>query len=761
MLLTMKSRRAIPIAACVVLLLGCGDTAPPDAAPPSGAGISTPALTAAYVGAARCADCHAAEHAAWRNSHHDLALQVATEQTVLGRFEGTHGPSRFEQADGEFRIVAAPGDTVLPVRYTFGVAPLQQYVVDAGNGRLQVYPVPWDTRPAAAGGQRWYDLHPGDPPPGDPMHWSGRANRWNSQCADCHSTDVRKRFDPATAGYTTTFAEEDVACEVCHGPGSLHAADPADRPLRDLGVRDAAIDVCARCHSRRSQIAEGFEPAARYLDHYAPALIEDGLYHLDGQILDEVFEYGSFLQSRMHRAGVGCGDCHDPHSATLKRPGNTLCTHCHQPQKREEFPTLNAKIYDDPSHTLHAQASPGAACVACHMPTGTYMGVDARRDHGMLSPRPDLAVSLGVPEPCTGCHAERTAEWAADVIRDHFGPERPAHFATAFAAGARGEAAAEPALAALARDLAEPIMVRASALARLSGYSRGYTLEAVSAARNDEALLRYAAPRAAAGLTAANRFRLIAPLLDDPLRAVRNEAFLALLPLAADDLAYRARLAAYLPTYREELAWNRDFPETLTNIAAAYAALGDPGAAERELDAAIALEPSWVPARLNLADVYRATGRDEAAGSIYRQAIAIAPEAAEPQYGYGLWLSRQGDPAGAVGALARAAVLAPEVPAYAYALALAQNGIGDGRAAVETLGRLVAAFPEHTQALYALATILRDQARFTEALDAAERLVALHPDDPALTELVRSLAASARQPATAPAARSAPISDSP
>ena len=44
--------------------------------------------------------------------------------------------------------------------------------------------------------------------------------------------------------------------------------------------------------------------------------------------------------------------------------------------------------------------SAGAQCVACHMPTETYMQVDPRHDHSLRVPRPAQTVALGVPNAC-------------------------------------------------------------------------------------------------------------------------------------------------------------------------------------------------------------------------------------------------------------------------------------------------------------------------------------------------------------------------
>ena len=369
----------------------------------------------AYVGRSRCAECHAQQAQDWQGSDHDRALDLATPDTVLGdfndqRFERNGITSRMFRRGDEF-FVETEGPTgqteVFRVKYALGVRPLQQYMVELPGGRVQVLRISWDSTKNV-----WFYVPPPDVveeklEPGDPLHWTGAGQNWNHTCADCHSTDLHKAFDLSTESYHTSYAEIDVSCESCHGPGSLHVELAEAKSLfwdRRIGYglaqlkgKDAKpqLDACARCHSRRQQLKEDYVAGSELLDHYEPSLLHEGLYHSDGQILDEVYVYGSFLQSKMHREGVRCTDCHDPHTTELKFPGNRLCSQCHLPGK-----------YDVPAHHHHPVDSPGASCVECHMPETTYMVVDPRRDHSIRVPRPDLSVELGTPNACNRCHTK-------------------------------------------------------------------------------------------------------------------------------------------------------------------------------------------------------------------------------------------------------------------------------------------------------------------------------------------------------------------
>ncbi len=489
---------------------------------------------ASYAGGQVCWECHAAQAERWKGSHHALAMQMATEATVLGDFAGAQlehfGVATTFFRDGDRFMVRTDGpDGALheyPIAYTFGVYPLQQYLIAFADGRLQALGSTWDSRPKEQGGQRWFHLYPGQKlPPGDRLHWTGRDQTWNYQCADCHSTNLQKNYNLAANTYATSWTDIDVSCEACHGPGSRHVAwakahaeggsYPSGTDASRMGLTNwlkptdngrwemnpetgiarrteklvsTELETCAACHSRRKVIAKSPVPGEPYLDAYLPALLEPGLDHADGQIDGEVYEYGSFLQSRMHAAGVTCSNCHDPHSAKLLAEGNALCAQCHLPAR-----------FDAREHHHHEPGSAGAQCVNCHMPTKTYMVVDVRRDHSIRVPRPDLSVSLGTPNACTQCHADRSAEWAAQTVSAWFpdGRETVPHFGTAPHAGRSGAADAEQQLDRLILDQSQPAVTRASALLLLPRYATSASEPALQTAIADpDPLVRLAAPRA-------------------------------------------------------------------------------------------------------------------------------------------------------------------------------------------------------------------------------------------------------------------------
>ena len=740
------------------------------------AGADQPAT---FVGAQACAGCHTALFDAWKGSHHALAMQKATESTVLSDFanaslEHFGVTTTFFRNGDEFMVRIGGPDGALhdyPVAYTFGVYPLQQYLIAFPGGRLQALGVAWDSRAKGQGGQRWFHLYPGQQlKPGHPLHWTGRDQTWNYQCADCHSTDLKKNYDLAANTYATSWTDLDVGCEACHGPGSQHVAwakayaaggtYPSGTDASRMGLTNwlkptdaghwemnpetgiarrteqllsTELETCAACHSRRKVIAKDPVPGEPYLDAYLPALLEPGLYHADGQIDGEVYEYGSFLQSRMHAGGVTCSNCHDPHSAKLIAEGNALRAQCHLPEK-----------FDETAHHHHRPGRTGAQCVNCHMPTKNYMVVDARRDHSIRVPRPDLSVSLGTPNACNQCHTDRPAQWAAETVARWYpgGRQTTPHYGTALHAGRIGAADAEQQLDRLILDQNQPAIARASALPLLVPYASPASEPAIKAAIHDpDPLVRAAAPRALPGSPPPRFVDAAAPLLSDPVRAVRIEAARALagtdiLRLSPDKQTALVKATAELVA--AEMV-DADRPEAHLNLGLLDLRRRQLTEAEGEYRTALRLDPSFVPALVNLADLDRARGMDDEGAELLRKAIAIEPDNADVRYALGLYLVRKHDYPEALDLLRRAHELTPDNARYAYVYAVALNSRGAAGEALALLEQAHQQHPTDRSVLMALVSIARDQGEFTVALRHARELLTLDPGNAPLQALVAEL----------------------
>jgi predicted CXXCH cytochrome family protein len=704
----------------------------------------------AFVGGEKCAGCHAEAAAAWRGSDHDRAMDVAADSTVLGDFDDAaftdrEITSRFYQRDGRFFVHTEgpdgePGE--FEITHVFGFDPLQQYLVPFPGGRLQALSIAWDARRG-----EWFHLYPDqDIPAGDWLHWTRNAQNWNGMCAECHSTNLVKNYDPENQTYATSWSEIDVSCEACHGPGSRHVAWAETPPMARPAVEHYAlvlptsgisgreqVALCAPCHSRRSELGDYEHTQPGLMDNVVPSLLDAGLYHADGQILDEVYVYGSFVQSKMYKNDVRCTNCHEAHSLKLIREGNDLCLQCHQ-----------AEVYDRYDHHFHkreheGRPSDGHLCVKCHMPERPYMVIDWRADHSFRAPRPDLSLEIGTPNACAqeGCHADQSAEWAAAHYRDWYGRARKPHYGTVLAA-ARAEAPeARAPLIRLAGDPLAPAIVRATALSLLGAYPGDTTTAAFNAALSDEeAIVRHAAVMHVAGAGAVRLVELAVPLLFDPVRAVRMQAAVQLAGLP-DTLFQPYQLEARaggLAEYESAMRSALDFPFAAHNLGNLYGRLDRPDEAIAYYRTALEIDDLFYPAKVNLAMLENARGRNDEAARLLREVLEAYPDQHQTAYSLGLLLAEMNRYEEAADYLERAARGMPEHARAHYNLGLLRQELGRLDDAESALRRAVEIEPLNLDLLYGLAHHYLQRGQARRAAPIAERMLQLRPDEESLRQ---------------------------
>ncbi len=688
-----------------------------------------------YVGEQACQSCHLKEHQQWHGSQHDLAMQEANDKTVLGDFNNTKFTklgvtSTFFMRDGRFMVNTDGPDNQLhdyQISYTFGVYPLQQYMVKFPQGKIQVLDIAWDSRAIAQGGQRWFSLHPNDSIKADDvLHWTGPNLNWNYMCADCHSTNLKKNYNAVTQSYDTQWDEINVSCEACHGPASEHliwtkAAEKntknkgftidlssasqnhwqinaqTHKPelLSDPSAGKQTVELCAKCHSRRSQLDDDFVPGDNFRDHYLPALLTDALYYPDGKIKDEVYVYGSFMQSKMYQAGVTCSDCHNPHSLELKATTDKVCAQCH----------LDAD-YASNKHHFHQPESTGASCIACHMPAKTYMGVDERNDHSFRIPRPDLAEQLAMPDACTNCHKDKNSPWAADSIKKWRGktPQGYQKFGAALQAlEQQDEEALNLAYAVLLDDA--PMISKATVLGYLGDYpSRQTLITALQMLRSKDADMRRQALLALQNFPLQHTVAQIFPLLNDPVKTVRLEVarILAALPSGAMEKQQADLLAKAIEEYRQSLLFSADRPESQIALAQLYSQQGQMTKAEAAFKQALVLQPKFVPAYINYADFLQQNQREEEAFTLLQHGLKASDDAVL-YHALGLWYVRHQDKAKGIEKLQQAAQkdLANARYQYVYAVALGEK---NPKQAIAILEASLQRHSGHIETLSALAS---------------------------------------------------------
>ncbi|MCW8851218.1 MAG: multiheme c-type cytochrome, partial [Gammaproteobacteria bacterium] len=601
---------------------------------------------AEYVGRETCEQCHVEQVKLWQGSHHDLAMQHVDENTVLGDFSDAEFSyagitSKFYKKNNKFMVRTDGPDGALQdyeIKYTFGVVPLQQYLIELEGGRLQALLIAWDSRDKSAGGQRWFHLYPDEKVTyTDELHWTRVSFNWNGMCAECHSTNLKKNYDSKTDTFKTSWSEINVSCEACHGPASNHISwankKPEARSEADKGLallfdeRDGVvwqmdakkgsadrsqkrqtekeIEVCAQCHSRRGSISDDYSPGKPFLDHYMPRLLDEGMYFADGQIQDEVYVYGSFLQSKMYHQGVTCSDCHEPHSLQLRQEGNGVCLQCHAAEK-----------FDSKKHHFHESDTGGASCAECHMPPTDYMVVDPRHDHSMRIPRPDLSVTTGVPNACNNCHEDKDASWALNRTSEWYGDSAAGFqkYTEAIHAARTGDRNAGKSLAAQIRDTNTPDIARATSLLLLAPYldqSNAVVLQ--QGLKDESALVRLASVSALENLPVQIKVQWAYPLLSDEVRVVRIEAarILASIPLGELPEQQRKVVDSATEEYIDSQTVNADRPEAQLNLGNFYVARQQFDKAKAAYQKSIELDSSFIAAYINMADLYRLQENDK------------------------------------------------------------------------------------------------------------------------------------------------------
>jgi predicted CXXCH cytochrome family protein len=649
-------------------------------------------------------------------------MEPPSSETVLGDFNNTDfvyfgRNTRFFKEGESFRVTTEnqQGESqTFSVAYTLGYRPLQQYIVDLGNGRLQALPFAWDNRDRKIGGQRWFHLYPNeDVAPGNPLFWTRPLQNWNHMCGDCHTTGFAKNF--SNGKFESRWSEIGNGCESCHGAGSAHI-EARQTSRSDTGMEAAIgalrkqqgqVDQCGVCHARRVRLsdASSHDGLEVMLETWRPQLPQDDLYFVDGQIREEVFEIGSFLQSRMAAEGVLCTDCHDPHTSRLKAEGNALCTQCH-----------DAEAFDSSRHHFHTSGTPGAQCVECHMPARTYMVVDPRRDHRFAIPRPDLSDSLATPNPCVNCHAGRSNSWAADAVRKQVTMRRGSQTlretwgATAWQLTHEQTGATES-LSKLVEDPSVNPILKAALLASVKTPTQESFAIARSQLSASDSLIRLGAVQFAAALPLTQSTPLLIDLARDPSRAVRLEVARLLMGTEKNSLSavQRDALNAAIAEYRMGLSRDDDRTEALTALAGLQMAEGDPGAAHASFQKAVQRDETSLVTLLNYADFHRAQGNDAQAERLLTRAVSLYPDSADAHLALGLLRVRQKRTTEAIPELARAVQLAPTNGNYAYVYAVGLYSTGEVDSAFSVLEKARASFPANAQIQNAVQAYCDDQ----------------------------------------------------
>ena len=667
-----------------------------------------------FVGKMACLACHQNEYTLWEKSHHAHAMAHAHDTTVLGNFnnaEFTHNgiTHRFYKRNERFFVYTKGVGGEMgeyEVSHTFGYTPLQQYLIPFEKGKFQCLPIAWDTEK-----EEWFDMggmvyESQDIAPDNWLYWTNQAQNWNGMCAECHSTNLKKNYFAEADSFHTTWSEINVSCEACHGPGSEHikwAGMPQHKQestqnygltVKTSGINNQEyVNLCARCHARRSQLGDFDHTHTDVMDFMIPTLLHDD-YFADGQILDEDYVWGSFIQSKMYHTDIKCNDCHNVHSGERHFEGNRLCYECH----KQDY-------YGTEKHHFHDPAGEGASCVDCHMPGRYYMGNDFRNDHSIRIPRPDLSKAIGVPNACNQCHTDKSTDWSIRYVEEWYGKKERPHYGSVIAAGRNGDPDALVELIALVNDDLNPVIVRATALELLANYQDTTAFKTIQKSLDDpESMIRFSAVRIYTTPDANTYISDLTPLLKDPTKAVRMEAALKFTYLPANMIpeAHKAAYSNALEEFKNQNLHMADFPGGRGNLGLMHYNLGQFAEAEKHYKRAIEIDNQFTPAYVNLALTYNQQGKNSAAEKVYKYLIDLEPNMTGIYYSLGLLqveLQKYND---AIENLTIASKKEPDNSRINYNLGLLQMQLGNNSYAEKQLKMATKKEPENYDFAYAL-----------------------------------------------------------
>lgn len=642
----------------------------------------------------------------WQESDHARAMGIANEQNLLAPFPSNAKfgatTAQFFKKGGKYfvEITEGPQTNTYTIAHTFGHYPLQQYLVEIERGKYQVLPFSWDSRPSSLGGQEWFHIY-GDELLGesDRFHWLQPLQNWNGMCADCHSTGLQRGYNQEEDSFATIYDKINVACLACHSPDkqmsdeySLRNPKLKTRDIKGEWIRKSHqkvaawqgternnqfMDACFACHSLRTPLTDGFDNNEDFLDQFQPQLLIAPFYQADGQIRDEVYVYGSFLQSKMYQAGVNCLDCHEPHSGKVKLETNGLCLQCHAPEE-----------YQTPAHLNHSPDSPGGQCVNCHMPETTYMKVDPRRDHSFVVPRPSLSEEFGTKNACTSCHEGQSNQWASENIRKWFGPQTVSAAEKAFLVIQKNPKANVSAYFQVANDEKVSPIKRATAIYLMGLRTIQLTENSLdSLISDDNMLIRYSAAFSAKQLPSESAFSKLLPLLHDQTRVVRITALetLIYLGLQPEKSGQQALVMEELLTAKSNAIWRG---EGRVNFANLHVRMGDIHAGIEQLTSATNFDTYYEVAYLNLADLFRQMKNEKLVNEWLEKGIEKIPTSGFLHFSKGLHLVRDGKKQESLNLFKKATKLDSSNEQFWFAYILTHHELGQREKALSIISEL-------------------------------------------------------------------------
>ena len=732
-----------------------------------------------YTGSVSCRQCHEEFYKLWATSHHGLAMQPYTPEFAADQLGPLAEPIRIGEYEytveigprsGRVRQTGPNESTAYCIAHALGGRNVYYFLTPMERGRLQVLPLAFDLRR-----QEWFETamsavrHFPGAVADSPIEWTDPFYTFNTSCHGCHVSQLSTNYDPATDTYRTTWAEPGINCETCHGPGAEHvetflaAASKGETPeeLKLVSARNFTVEQtnsqCASCHAKLSPISPSFGAGERYFDHFDLIALEHQDFYPDGRDLGENYTYTTWRMSPCVKSGkLDCMHCHTSsgrYRFVGPGPANNVCLPCHAD-----------RVANATEHTHHAADSEGNKCIACHMPTTEFARM-TRSDHSMRPPAPAATLAFKSPNACNLCHADQSAEWADEFVRQWHQDDyqQPILDAGNLVKAARAQdwKVLDEILEYIGKpDRDEIIATSLIRLLRASDSQRQRFVLSEALRTDPSPLVRAAAADVlGANLTDAS-FKALLDATRDEYRIVRIRAAtsLASVPLemlwdsdrraiaaatAELKVALGARPDDYVSHYnlgnfhidrrdyaeaisafRQSIKLRPDYLPPYVNASLAYNAAGQNDKAEASLKAALDIDPNCVAAHLNLGMLLAEQGRIGDAETALRKTLSIDPNSAVAAYNLGVLLA--GDRMSeALNWCRRASALRPDNHRYVYTYAFYLRQSGAVEQAIEVLKSITDKQIPYVEAYFLLGDIYEKQQQFTKAKDVYSAALAL------------------------------------
>ncbi len=460
---------------------------------------------AGYVGSDSCRQCHPEEFQTVANSFHNSKMRTPFREGAAGyvippaldaMFKATGGTDLSGTVgayDGLQGLrLGYVGSDDLPYKITIGTGPTAttydvMYVM-GGNGPWKqrfvikyddchyITPVQFNEKTqtfSAYHAEHWFDTAgDGSAQPIVPV------NSWERRCGACHATGINLTFDEPSGKYLTGYAELNIGCEACHGPGEAHVASA--NPTHILNPRDLALEgtadgikkadlTCGQCHNRGSgdtptgapkgtgypwQEGVGiFAPGSADLESYYTLTGAGSFFrHKDNPLgFSPTADLGddTFVASRQHHQqypDIVTG----PHAPDKVYDG--VCFDCHNPHADNSRKHMIADTITRGDHTFtNIENDNNKLCLTCHATYGDFAVVTAAdvdlitdtsapatvelavREH--MTDRASMPVTPGQYAPasataigrCSKCHMPKMSKSAVYVDDAAGNPEGDVH----------------------------------------------------------------------------------------------------------------------------------------------------------------------------------------------------------------------------------------------------------------------------------------------------------------------------------------------